>query len=43
MAKKKKVIKKTVKKAEQIDWKFIVLLTAVCLVGLSILGLVTKI
>jgi hypothetical protein len=40
MAKKKKVVSKTVKKNEAIDWKFIVLLTAICLVGLSVLNLV---
>lgn len=43
MAKKKKIIKKSIKKEKTIDWKFIVLLVAMCLVGLSILGLVSKI
>ena len=38
MAKKKKVMKKTVN--QEIDWKFITLLTAITLVGLTLLSLI---
>jgi len=41
MAKKKTVAKKAVK--QTVDWKFVILLTAMLLVGLSILGLVSRI
>ena len=42
MVKKKKVVKKIIKKTEAIDWKFIVLLVAIFLVGLSVLVLVNN-